>query len=452
MRSLFPPARPLKQPRIRGRTMVAFRIFYAWQSDRLANLCRSLIRTVLDAASNQLKDSLAIEDAPRRVEVEIDQDTQGEPGSPSVAATIFCKIKKSDAYVADLTFTSCRESESGAPVPNPNVLLEYGYALRSLGEQRIIAVFNEEFGKCDDLPFDLRHKRRPIMYRTSAAESDEQAQAARRDLRQRLAKELAGAIQDIVQNAPPKPGDSSAVDTRPLVGEFPLESGVLQGSSDVKHPFPSGLKILLSLRSRHGELSLTNYEAQRVAIKSLEPLGLRCTRRASSAGAARVLTGAARVVYPRPDETAVQNVSILLRDGSLLGIDCKHVGRCKHAPFPHSFVSAGQLEKILMGGLSHFLELVGKQLNLDLPLDVGVALEGARNHYLAVDRSVSFDQFLGPLLDDRIEDRFRIDHCGVDPAEVLTPFFKKVCDEAWAGAALTALQAARERVFGQEVA
>ena len=388
-----------------------------------------MFRSALDAASKQLKDGLAIEDAPRRVEVEIDQYTQGEPGSPSVAATIFRKIEKSDAFVADLTFTSCRESEPGAPAPNPNVLLEYGYALRALGEQRIIAVFNEEFGKFDDPPFDLRHKRRPIRYRTSAAESDEQAQAARLDLRQRLDKELAGAIQDIVQNAPPKPGDPSAVDTRPLVGEFPLESGVFLGSSDVKHPFPSGSKILLGLRSRHGELSLTNYEALRVAMKSLGPLGLRCTRGASSAGSARVLSGAARVVYPGPDETAVQNASILLRDGSLLGTDCKHAGWCKQAPFPHPYVSAGQLEKILKDGPSNFLELAGNQLNLDLPLDVGVALEGARNHYLAVDRSVSFDLFLGPLLDDRIEDRFRIDHYGVDPAEVLTPFFKKVCDE-----------------------
>ena len=50
------------------------------------------------------------------------------------------------------------------PPPNPNVMLEYGYALDALGNQRLIGVFNKAFGKPDDLPFDLRHRRWPIQY------------------------------------------------------------------------------------------------------------------------------------------------------------------------------------------------------------------------------------------------------------------------------------------------
>ena len=180
--------------------MTAFRIFYAWQSDRPAKLCRSLVRKALDDAAEQLRDDLTIVDAPL-VEVEIDQDTQGKAGSPPVAETILQKIRESDAFVADLTFTGCREGKSGSPVPNPNVLIEYGYALHALGGNRVIAVFNEEFGNPEDLPFDLQHRRWPIRYQTSGDGSDEEAQAARRSERTKLASALATAIKTIVQNA-----------------------------------------------------------------------------------------------------------------------------------------------------------------------------------------------------------------------------------------------------------
>ena len=57
--------------------MAAFKIFYAWQSDRPANLCRSLIRNALDDAAKKFQDGLEIDD--ERCQVEIDQDTQGDP-------------------------------------------------------------------------------------------------------------------------------------------------------------------------------------------------------------------------------------------------------------------------------------------------------------------------------------------------------------------------------------
>ncbi len=187
--------------------MTEFRIFYAWQSDRPAILCRSLIRNALLAAAEQLQADLAIDDAPR---IKIDQDTEGEAGSPHVAETIFRKIRECDAFVADLTFTGKRADEQASPVPNPNVLIEYGYALGELKHERIIAVFNEEFGSCDDLPFDIKHRRWPITYLISGDGSDEQAQAARRSERKKLARTLAQAIKTIVQSEGKRTEDSGA--------------------------------------------------------------------------------------------------------------------------------------------------------------------------------------------------------------------------------------------------
>lgn len=115
---------------------MAFKVFYAWQSDRPNNLCRGLIRRALDQAKSQLNNEMEVEDAVR--EIEIDQDTQGVAGSPSIAETILEKIRACDAFVPDLTFVP--NPEGMKVTPNPNVLIEYGYALHALSDQRIIGV------------------------------------------------------------------------------------------------------------------------------------------------------------------------------------------------------------------------------------------------------------------------------------------------------------------------
>ncbi|MDE0303430.1 MAG: nucleotide-binding protein [Albidovulum sp.] len=404
--------------------MAAFRIFYAWQSDRPAKLCRSLIRNALDDAAQQLQDDLAIDDAP---DIEIDQDTQGEPGSPAVAETICRKIRESDAFVADLTFAGKRANEQESPVPNPNVLIEYGYALHALGHERVIAVFNEEFGNRKDLPFDISHRCWPIAYRTSGAGSDERAKAARRDERRKLAGELVKAIKAILQGKGKREGDSGAVPARPLVEEFPLASGLVRPSSGQKIEFPEGAKVLLSFRSTFSNLSLKNVEVQRIVQKSLKPLSW---KRSKGWSKARVAEGAAVVVLPNDDESRELTASILLRDGSMYGIDCDLVGLHEWSKFSEPFVPSKALEEILMEGFGNFLEVAESTLKLALPLEVGVALEGVREHYLAVDPAKFFNDLHGPLVKDRIEDRFQIYSYTVDPVEVLTPFFKEVYDEA----------------------
>ncbi len=406
--------------------MAALRIFYAWQSDRPANLCRSLIRKALDDAAKLIRDGLDIQDA-QRIDVEIDQDMQGEAGSPPVAETILQKIRESDAFVGDLTFTGCREGKPGSPVPNPNVLLEYGYALHALGHERVIAVFNEEFGNCGDLPFDLRHRRWPIRYWTSGSGPDEQAQGARSTQRKQLAKALAGKIREVAQNAGPRPGESVLIDNRPLVDEFPLEGGVHIGHSARQLQFSSGAKILLRLRSARGELSLTNAQASQIAGSALEPLA---SRQLSGRSPARVPNGAASVKSPGPGG-AVEFAGILLRDGSLYGVDCHHVGR-GHAGAPSKpIVPVKIVEEILQDGLRNFLDVAQQQLDLALPLEVDVALEGVRDYLVVVDsdRLKPFAEY-PPVLVDRIEDRFPIDHYDVDPAEALKPFFERIYDEA----------------------
>jgi hypothetical protein len=56
-------------------------------------------------------------------------------------------------------------------IPNPNVLIEYGYAVRCHTHAAMVGIMNIAYGKPDDhsLPFDLRHLLWPLTYQLGAA-------------------------------------------------------------------------------------------------------------------------------------------------------------------------------------------------------------------------------------------------------------------------------------------
>ncbi len=49
-------------------------------------------------------------------------------------------------------------------MPNPNVLLEYGFALHVLSDTFLIAIMNTAYGAPENLPFDMGHRRHPLKY------------------------------------------------------------------------------------------------------------------------------------------------------------------------------------------------------------------------------------------------------------------------------------------------
>lgn len=97
----------------------------------------------------------------------LDQDTQGVAGWPDITVALFDKIDRCEVFVADITPINGPESPFRI-TPNPNVLLELGYALGTgFGRTRIICVINTYYlpnGDLRELPFDLRGSR-PIHYR-----------------------------------------------------------------------------------------------------------------------------------------------------------------------------------------------------------------------------------------------------------------------------------------------
>jgi hypothetical protein len=164
-------------------------VFYSWQSDSPRRTNRELIEEAIQQALNRIGS-----DAELEIEPVLDRDTLGEPGSPAIADTIFRKIDECTLFICDVTIVT--QSRTPKASPNPNVLIELGYAAARLGWQHIICVMNRIYGGPSKLPFDLRNRRWPIQYSLSSSASDEDKS---QELR-RLSEEIELAVRTAVSS------------------------------------------------------------------------------------------------------------------------------------------------------------------------------------------------------------------------------------------------------------
>ncbi len=133
-------------------------IFYSWQSDLPNNINRGFISECLEKATKNIYEKNKF-----LVEYKIDSDSRDELGTPDIVSNIFSKIDTCDIFIADITIIN--KESTKRKTPNPNVLIELGYASSAIGWENIICVFNDDFGIKEDLPFDIRF-RKPLSYST----------------------------------------------------------------------------------------------------------------------------------------------------------------------------------------------------------------------------------------------------------------------------------------------
>ncbi len=159
-----------------------FSIFYSWQSDLPNKTNRTAIETALKKVVKNIKNTELT------LEIAIDRDTKGLSGTPDINKSIFDKIKNSQIFLSDISIINSNE-KTGRKTPNPNVLIELGYAAALLGWQRVICVFNKQYGSPEDLPFDLKF-RRPLIFNCSMSNTE----------LEHLTKTLQIAIESIIKD------------------------------------------------------------------------------------------------------------------------------------------------------------------------------------------------------------------------------------------------------------
>lgn len=128
-------------------------IFYSWQSDLPEENNKAYIGSCLHKALSKIK-----EDKNFSLEYVIDRATSKRIGTIDIAQTIFNKINTAKLFVADVSIIN-HQSRKNRKTPNPNVLIELGYAVRTIGWENVICIFNTKYGNPEDLPFDIRNRR-----------------------------------------------------------------------------------------------------------------------------------------------------------------------------------------------------------------------------------------------------------------------------------------------------
>lgn len=194
--------------------MPKFKIFYSWQSDLPGNKTRNFIRDCIDDAIALVEDSEAIE-AIR------DEATKDTTGSPNIVTTLFSKIDECDLFIADvsLCFTGDVEKEkAGKKIvkhsPNPNVLLELGYAVKTLTWERVICLCNTDFGA--DFPFDFAQNRRTCYSLEGKTKAD---------VRREVVKTIFRNIQKLKDQVPRAKAGMAAH----KIGAYDLEQQIVTG-------------------------------------------------------------------------------------------------------------------------------------------------------------------------------------------------------------------------------
>jgi len=124
------------------------KLFYSWQSDIQGQ--KSIIEKAIKKSLKNIKREI-------NIDVVLDKDTKNRSGAIDIAQEILNKINSASIFVGDITFVNANQSKD--KYPNPNVLFELGYAVRKMGWERIILIFNKDFGEIEEVPFDLTHHR-----------------------------------------------------------------------------------------------------------------------------------------------------------------------------------------------------------------------------------------------------------------------------------------------------
>jgi len=117
-------------------------VFFSWQTDTPPKGGRHFLKSVLEEVCEQLAPGSNVAEVVRDVGV---NSAQAFAGRPPMLETLFKKLEGTGVFLADMTFTAKRPD--GRPLPNSNVLIEYGCALRSLPYTRVLCVMNDAYGE-----------------------------------------------------------------------------------------------------------------------------------------------------------------------------------------------------------------------------------------------------------------------------------------------------------------
>jgi hypothetical protein len=412
---------------------MAKNIFFSWQSDTPNKVGRNFLKDVLEEV---VASDTTLDEADR--EVVVDSDTQGVAGQPPIVDTIFRKIDASAVFVADMTFTGTRIDKKKRPTPNPNVLIEYGWALKSLANERVICVMNTAYGEPshETLPFDLSHLRWPIGFNlpegaTPQVRAEEKVKLVK-ILKEAIRLSL-GTLPVEVAALPPsfQPAESTTDPARfRSLGEAIGFEDDDFGFGDAKKKevyLTAGPAMWLRLMpSINPQKTWPTHELKKYAVDNsqlmplIHPAGGYSYLRASDGEGIYRAGGS----LSEGESIQVDAVAFAFKTGEVWSIET--------ALFSYSAdrLYSTEVEKIFVEGIERYSQFL-KALGVDYPYHWKAGLIGMRGRQLsyAPPPGKQWIRDRGPICAaDLIEAEGQIES-GQTPTTALLPFFEKIFDE-----------------------
>ena len=398
-------------------------IFYSWQSDAPNSVNRNFVRQALEAAAKNLSGSAGadVEDA-----VRLDQDTQGVAGSPAIVDTILAKIAACDVFVPDVTFMPASGERR---TPNPNVMIEYGYALKTPGAEKIVAVMNTHFGDPTGLPFDMRHRRFPLTY-DLAPDADSETRSR---VRERLAADFSSAIvvvlderslpaaeQPLFERSPAFDGGASFVEANEL---FPMW---VDGEGDTQRRFPVGPKMFLRLMPRDSVPPIERATIVEVlAASELWPLGY---QRYGAWGMGTNRLGGGNVARHPADDSLIGAISQIILTREIWGIETHlltHAASRQWVDRDYPVIPDTSVREILEDGLHRYLRVAREHLALTPPLVAVAGVVNLESHRLTLPPEARIST---QIYESAIWRQIVIEDPDRPAAEILHPFYAALYD------------------------
>lgn len=408
------------------------KVFWAWQSDHPGRISRFVIREALKQAIEHLKDTPDIDEPDeeaRRRDLHLDHDTEGNTGSPSVGDTILQKIAASTVVVCDVTpvgsappIQTSEGEKPGRPLMNPNVAIELGYAMGKLSDSAVIGVMNLAFGSTESLPFDIKHKKWPVMYRLVEAAQKPEIEEQIKVLRAEFIKRLSGFLKvDKVETVFPE--------VQPLIGKglFFADGEIL--AVQRKNPISNGQPINFTFPHR-------SFLYLRMIPKTLlvRPLAVQTImdtmRRYGTFG---VPVGAlmqenaygAAMSSLNLHLMSIDSMTQYFRNGEVWGIN-GHVIR-QGERTDENWVPARTIEDTMITGLAVYCEYMEQHSHVKPPITVEAGIVGVKNRRLTIDGGIVGN--MGKMYEDDVIYRTTLpDFAPATQDAFLKEFFTRVHD------------------------
>lgn len=406
-------------------------IFFSWQADTPDEVGRSFVRSVLKAICKEIAADTSLDEAVRNIK--FDSDTQGVAGQPPIADTILKKIDGAALVVSDMTFTGKRLD--GRPTPNPNVLIEYGWALRALSYNRVISVMNVAYGApgAETLPFDLAHLRWPMQYNLPDGAEPAVVEKEKEKLKGKLKAAVRASLAMLpspVVVAPPEFVEAVAKDGSARFrapGEaLGIDDDVLSGPNrDVfLAPGPAAWLRLMPVTAQQTRRSAKELLQAGLENSALFPL------RKPAGGYSYVRASDGQGIYravATPDATAkpkiTNSVAFAFRSGEVWSVDTGLLS------FDEKNLYAAEIESVFADAADRYRKFL-RRLGIEGPYRWIAGLEGVRARRLAYPPRPGYDWVGDQAIcaTDHIQSQGALNN-EQNTADALLPFFKSIFDE-----------------------